>query len=126
MAGLYIFLRSRRSPKAYNTMIAVSIPRPGHAPGKISLIRDDGGRGQGMKRLGSWRTAQRAVDIALRFDTQVALLLHERCYRRVGLHVRLAPAQLARTATALRRFFSFDYFRHVALGQRHTGLSDHI
>jgi hypothetical protein len=31
-----------------------------------------------MEWFGSWRAAQRVVDIALRFDAQVALLLHER------------------------------------------------
>jgi hypothetical protein len=49
-------------------------------------------------------------------NAQIALLLHERCNRRIRLRVCLASAQLARAATALRRFFGFDYFRNIAFG----------
>src|ERR1700746_278699 len=65
--------------------------------------------------------AQRAVDIALRCDTDIALILDERPDRGVGLRVGRTPAQLARAATASGCLFGFDNFRYVALGQFAAG-----
>ena len=63
---------------------------------------------------GSIRAAERAVNIALRFDAAIALLLVERGDCFVGFDAGIALAELACAATAVGRGFGFHDFRDVA------------
>src|ERR1700734_1177184 len=65
----------------------------------------------------SIRAAQRAVNVALRFDAAIALLLIERGDCFVGFDAGVALSKLACAATAVGSGFGFYDFGYVASRQ---------
>src|SRR5208283_760935 len=74
----------------------------------------------------SIRAAERAVNIALRFDAAIALLLVERGDRFVGFGAGVALAKLACAATAVGGRFGFYNFGYVAARQPAACRADEV
>src|ERR1700735_3764301 len=74
----------------------------------------------------SVRAAERAVNVALRFDAAIALLLVERGDRFVGFDAGVALAELACAATAVGGGFGFYDFGYVASRQPAARRADEV